>query len=290
MMKKKFISILLLATMIFASTAVFADAAVGDVIVALGADLTQSQKDAILAEFNSPEDAQIIETTNADEHEYLGGVIPPAKIGSNAISSVMISYTERGSGLKINASDKINYITEENYASALITAGVEDADIKITAPVSATGTAALTGIMKAYEVSTGETIDEDVKKIANEELVTSAELAEEIGNEEATNLINRIKQEIADKRPETTQEVRDIVINIANNININLTDEQVEQLVSLFDKMKDLDIDWNKVANQAKEFGKQAAEFLSSDEGQGFLQTLKSIIVSIIDWIASLFS
>ena len=166
----------------------------------------------------------------------------------------MITYREKGNGLNVDTSDKINYITEESYISALITAGVEDADIKITAPVSATGTAALTGIMKAYEISTGEAIDKDIKRIANEEMVTIAELGEVIGNKEVSDLVNRIKQEIADKRPNTRQEVRDIVLNIVtNSIDVNLTDEQIEKLVSLFDKMKELDIDWNKVSNQVQD-------------------------------------
>ena len=289
-MKNRFISLLIVAAIIISSTVVYADSAVGDVIVALGADLIESQKEAILEEFDSPKDAKIIVTTNAEEHEYLGGIVPSSKIGTKAISSVMITYTEKGSGLNVKTSDNINYITEENYISALITAGVEDADIKITSPVSATGTAALTGIIKAYEISTGVTIDDDVKKIANYEMITIAELGEIIGDEEATDIINRIKQEIANKRPNTTQGVRDIVVNIANSINTNLTDEQIEKLVSLFDKMKDLDIDWNQVANQVQDIAEKAKEFLSSEEGQGFLENLKIFLNKLIDWIASLFS
>lgn len=289
-MKNRFISLLIVAAIIISSTVVYADSAVGDVIVALGADLIESQKEAILEEFDSPKDAKIIVTTNAEEHEYLGGIVPSSKIGTKAISSVMITYTEKGSGLNVKTSDNINYITEENYISALITAGVEDADIKITSPVNATGTAALTGIIKAYEISTGVTIDDDVKKIANYEMITIAELGEIIGDEEATDIINRIKQEIANKRPNTTQGVRDIVVNIANSINTNLTDEQIEKLVSLFDKMKDLDIDWNQVANQVQDIAEKASEFLSSEEGQGFLENLKIFLNKLIDWIASLFS
>lgn len=289
-MKKKFISIFLLIIIIINPITAFADAAVGDVIVSLGDNLTESEKEAILAEFNPPEDAKMIVTTNAEEHEYLGDVVPAGKIGTNAISSVMITYTEKGSGLNVVTSDKITYITDENYMNALITVGVEDADIKITAPKNASGTAALTGIMKAYEVVTGEAIDEDMKKVANEEMVRTAELGEQIGNEEAIELINKIKQEIAEKGPETTEEIREIVINIVNNYNVNLSDEQLEQLVKLFDKMKNLDIDWNKVTNQIENLAKKASDFLSSEEGQGFLQNIKSFFSSLIDKIASLFN
>ena len=57
---RRLISILILAAFIISSSFVFADVAVGDVIVVLGADLTESQKEAILKEFNSPQDAQLI--------------------------------------------------------------------------------------------------------------------------------------------------------------------------------------------------------------------------------------
>lgn len=287
-MKKRLISLFLIITIMMSSTIVYADIVEGDVIISLGDNLTEEEKEAILEEFNAPEDAHIIVTTNAEEHEYLGDVIPAGEIGSNAISSAMITYTKKGSGIKIDTSDKITYITEAVYTNALITAGVEDAEIKVTSPKNASGTAALTGIMKAYEVSTGEVIDDEVKKIANEEMVRTAELGEEIGEEEATELINAIKQEIGKQKPQTTEEVKDIVVNIVNNFNISLTDEQIEKLVSLFDKMKDLDIDWDKVGNQIQDIVDKASDYLSSEEGQGFLGKIKSFFVKIGEWFASL--
>jgi uncharacterized protein YpuA (DUF1002 family) len=186
-MKRRLISIFLIVIMTIGSATVFADAVVGDVIVSLGDDLTEKEKEAILEEFDPLENATMIVTTNAEEHKYLGDVVPAGKIGNNAISSVMITYTEKGSGLKVDTSDKITYITDNIYTNALITAGVEDADIKITAPKNASGTAALTGIMKAYEISTGEVIDDDIKKVANEEMIRTAELGEQIGDEKASD-------------------------------------------------------------------------------------------------------
>ena len=45
----------------------------------------------------------------------------------------------------------------------LITAGVKDAEIQITAPFKVSGTAALTGLMKAYETTSNKQIPEEVK-------------------------------------------------------------------------------------------------------------------------------
>lgn len=288
-MYKKFFSMFLLLFLFVANSTVssFADVAVGDSIISFGADLSESEKNSILKEFNPPENVQEIVTTNAEEHKYLGGVVPASKIGNFAISSVMITYTDKGSGLKVDTSDKITYITDASYINALITAGVEDADIKVTSPRNASGTAALTGIIKAYEISSGEVIDDSIKKAANEEMIRTVEIGKVIGNDQAVELFNKIKQEIAELNPKTTEEVRAIIINILNNYNINLSAEQIEQLVSLFDKMRSLDIDWNRVSNQIENIGNKATEFLSSEEGKGFLENLRLFFKALLEWISS---
>ena len=112
-MKKKFLSLFLIITILMGSTIAYADVVEGDVIISLGDNLSEEAREAILKEFDAPEYAHIIVTTNAEEHEYLGDFIPAGKIGTNAISSVMITYTEKGSGLKVDTSDKITYISEE---------------------------------------------------------------------------------------------------------------------------------------------------------------------------------
>lgn len=140
-----------------------ADAAVGDVIVTLGEDLTIAQKEKVLKDLEAPDNAQTITVSNAEEHEYLGDFIPKATIGSRAISSSSITLTAKDSGLSV-ATQNITSITDDMYLNALMTAGVKDADIKITAPFEVSGTAALTGIMKAYEVQTNKKYLKRLKK------------------------------------------------------------------------------------------------------------------------------
>ncbi len=81
--------------------------------------------------------------------------------------------------------------------------------------------------------------------------------------------------------------MRVIIFNILNNYNINLSAEQIEQLVSLFDKMRSLDIDWNRVSNQIENIGNKATEFLSSEEGKGFLENLRLFFKALLEWISS---
>lgn len=290
-MKKNWIhSMFLSLAMVFSLAGpAFADVAEGDVILSLGENLTAEQRASLLDSFGASEEDMIVEVSNAEEYEYLGDFVPAGKIGSKAISSAKITYGKAGDGIDVKVSDRIGFITPDMYKQALQTAGVEDASIEVDAPMNVTGTAALTGIMKAYEVSSGEKIGEEVKKAANEELVVTSNLAESIGSDNAEKMVNDIKVAMSEKAPKSKEEVRDIIVNISNEYNVNLTDSQTDQLTSLFDKLRNLDIDWNALGNKAKDMAGQAKEYLGSEEGQGFLMSIKEGIGSFIDWIASLF-
>ena len=105
----------------------------------------------------------------------------------------------------------INWVTDEMYINALITAGVKDAKIYITAPIRVSGTAALTGIIKAYEISADKTIPEDVKQAANEEMVESAKLGDSIGAENASAFNGKIKGRNGKKPAENRTRISAII-------------------------------------------------------------------------------
>ncbi|MCX8003277.1 MAG: DUF1002 domain-containing protein, partial [Anoxybacillus mongoliensis] len=246
-MKKWFTIFILLLFMI--PSVSLADAIEGDVIITLGENLTEQQKQQILKEMNAPENAEIITVTNAEEHKYLGDIIPKGQIGTKAISSSKITIGAPGSGLQVETNN-INWVTKEMYMNALITAGVKDAVIYITAPFPVSGTAALTGLMKAYELSSNEVIPDEVKKVANEEMVKTAQLGESIGNDKAVALLAKIKEEIAKNPPKTDADMRALIERIAQELGITLTEDEINSLLSLLNKMKNVNIDWNQVNEQ----------------------------------------
>lgn len=228
----------------------------------------------LLAEMKAPKDATIITVSNEEEHQYLGNYISKALIGTRAISSSAVTVAKQGSGLEVETKN-INWVTDEMYINALITAGVKDAKIYITAPANVSGTAALTGIIKAYEISAEKTIPEDVKQAANEEMVETAKLGDSVGNENAAALITKIKEEIAKNSPETDAELRTIIENAAKDLGIILTEQEILSLIDLFNKLKELDIDWNQVGEQLNQAKDKISKYLESEEGQGFLESLK---------------
>ena len=288
-MKRLFTFLIILSLLCLYPLQSFADLAEGDMIVTLGENLTEEQKDSLLEEMGAPSNVQIVTVSNQEEHQYLGKYISKSLIGTKAISSSAITIASQGAGITVKTKN-INWVTDEMYVNALITAGVKDADIYITAPISVSGTAALTGIIKAYEISAEETIPEDVKQAANEEMVETAKLGDSIGEKNAAALIAKVKEEIAKNKPKNDAELQNIIEQAAKDLNVTLSDAELKTLMDFFNKLMDLNIDWSQVSDQLNKAKDQISNFLKSDEGQGFLEKLKQFFIWLIDTIKSIFS
>lgn len=284
----RFLLVLLAISLFTFPVSALADAVAGDVIVTLGEDLTNEQKQQILNEMEVSEDIEPIYVTNKEEHEYLGNLISKAQIGTRAISSSKITIGKKGSGLNVET-NHITWVSEEMYANALITAGVKDAEIYVTAPFDVSGTAALTGIIKAYEITTDIEIPEEQKRVANEEMVKTAELGDKIGMDKASELMTTIKEEIAKNPPESEEDLRALIQRIAEQLGIQLTEEELNGLVSLFNRMKNLNIDWDQVTSQLEKVRDNLGEFLNREETQSFIQRVIDFFISIIDSMKSWF-
>ncbi|WP_414703643.1 DUF1002 domain-containing protein [Pseudalkalibacillus sp. SCS-8] len=285
-MKKWMMTAVLAACMI--PGVAFADAAPGDIIVTLGEDLKENQKQELLKEMDVPSDVETITVTNEEEHNYLGDYISKAQIGTRAISSTKITIGEKDSGLNVETNN-INWVTEEMYANALTTAGVKDADIYVTAPFEVSGTAGLTGILKAYEVTTDIEIPEEKKQVANEEMVKTVKLGDRIGADKATELMTKIKNELAENPVETEEDLRALIKRVADDIGITLTEEELNGLVSLFNKMKDINIDWDQVKSNLENVRNNLSEFLNKEETKGFIRNILDFFIALIEALKNLF-
>ncbi|WP_154657906.1 DUF1002 domain-containing protein [Fictibacillus gelatini] len=289
-MKKicKWLLPLFLITLIWVPKHAFADSAPGDVIVTLGEDLTSEQKTKILNEMGVPSNVEAITVSNKEEYEYLGKYISRAKIGTRAISSAKITLAETGKGLHVKT-NHINWVTADMITNALVTAGVKDADIYVTAPFDVSGTAALTGILKAYETKTDITIPEGQKQVANEEVIKTAQLGDRIGTDKATQLITEIKQELAKNPAKTTEEMQALIQRVADRLGITLTDADLKSLVALFDHMKDVHIDWDKVKDGLQNVRDNLNHVINKEETKNFLEKILDFIMNIINAIIDFF-
>jgi uncharacterized protein YpuA (DUF1002 family) len=262
-----------------------ADAIKGETVVTLGKDLTGTQRDQILKEMGVSENADnvtIIDVTNQEEHQYLGKYLGADVIGRRAISSAKIVLTSSGEGISVKT-NKITTITPSMYANAAITAGIKDADIYVTAPFEVSGTAGLTGIIKAFETATGEKIDENKKQVANEEIVRTQELSQEIGDpNKAVQFINEVKKQVSEEKPKTPEEFRDIIINVSNDFDINLNQETINNLVQYAQNFDKLGIDWDQLSQQFESLRGDIKDILNSEATQGIIDT-------IFEWLGDLF-
>ena len=215
----------------------------GEERVTMGADLTERQREAVYQDFGIEEGAvKELSVTNAEERSYLEELVPDGKIGSVALSCIYIKTLDEGSGLSIELHN-INYCTEDMYINALTTAGISDAAVIVSAPFPVSGTGALTGAYKAYEDITGTKLSSLAKSAGAEELVITGELAEYIGSEDATQMINELKSMLDKTQGMTDDEVRIEIKKLADMYNVSLTSAQLEQVLSLVRKLEGLDAD-----------------------------------------------
>ena len=223
------------------SSALAEEIAEGKARVVMGADLDEEQRAQIYRDFSLAEgDIQGLTITNQEERAYLEGIAPEDKIGNLALSCVYIRTLEENSGLTITLHN-INWCSENIYRNVLVTAGITDASVMISAPYPVSGTAALTGIYKAYEDVTGEKLDESAKKAAANELFITGALAETIGSTDATLLVNELKGILDQTQNMTDDEVHKEIHSLAKSLGIQVTDSQIEQLVGLCRELEGLD-------------------------------------------------
>lgn len=249
-------------------------------VVTLGGDLTDKQKQDMLKYFGVDEEsANIIEVNIDEERKYLEDTAGSDKIGTKSISC---SYVEPASSGGLNVSvNNVYWVTDDMIKNALITAGIKNADVKVSAPVKVSGTAALTGILKGFENSSGGSkIDEDKKKTANEELSTTAELGDKIGKDKAAKIINDIKTEVVKGKPKNEGEVKNIVKNVINNYNLNLSSEDIDKIAALMNKINGLNLNFADIKDQLGQVSNQLKGVLTSEQAQGFFAKLIAAIKS----------
>lgn len=259
-------------------------------IVVYGETLSDEQKEEVrrLLEITDEMEAREYIVTGEDIAKYIDG-----DPNSNMYSSAKIIVEPEGKGINIQivTPEYITQVTEDMYRNALLTAGVEDATVEVASPIPVTGGSALSGIYKAYDAE-GAELDKDRMEVANEELDLATELSEKEGldADKVSELLAEIKKEIADKKPESKEDIEKIVDEILIKLEISLSEKDRELLLNLFDKMREIDIDFDRVKGQLEDIASKIKDKVGDldieiDEGvwDKFVQFIKNIIESIMN-------
>mgnify|MGYP005949758187 FL=1 len=279
---KKFrrITTLLLAVMLIAAMCVPAYADNGMTRAVIGSDLNEDQVAAVYQAFGVERGSCIeMKVTNAEERQYLEGYVDSSLIGTRSISSVYVQLLSDGSGMDVTTSN-ITWCTPEMYISALATAGITDAKVVVAAPFEVSGTAALTGVYKAYEDMTGKKLDDVAKLVSTQELTITGELANEIGSMDSASIVNDLKLMLDETKNMTDDQIKQEIIEIAKQYNVTLTDAQINQLITLCRSLEKLDGDALKsrveeVQNTLKKVSDAKTQVV------GFIQTVKKVVTSV---------
>ena len=257
----------------------------------LGENLSDSEKATVLdlLGVDNIEHYNVAYITNAEEYEHLGDYLSSDIIGSRALSSALLTKEKEGHGISIETFN-ITYCTKEMYQNALITAGVKDISVKIAGPFKISGTAALVATIKSYEIMTGKTLDPDAIDAANNEIVVTQDLGNDIGAEKAAELIAALKQEIAKMGDNYTKEdILKILEDLCAKLEITLTEENKQDILALMDKLSKIDIDEEALKEQAKEiYGKVKAYVIKLEE-QGVFEKIWDAIVTFFKSIFEIF-
>lgn len=272
-----------------------------------GSSLTNEQRKLTMKLLGIEDEQNInsIKVNYKDLVNYIGG---DTSNPSNMISSVLVTKENSGKGINvvIKTPKNITQITEEQYANASMTAGVEDATILVGAYRPVTGESALTGVYKAFEAN-GKKLDSKRMEVAQEELDTVNEITQankdkrKFSSSNFNNSITHIKTQLSkinekqDKIP-TIEEIRNVVEESLEKYKLDnvITKKQVNKLIDYFEKYVNTDaLTSKKVEEQLKKWGNQiidgAKKVYDEVEKSGLLDRIAAFFRELYEKIVSNF-
>lgn len=237
-------------------------------VVTLGADLTDEQKQMMLNYFNTnDQQSQIMTVTNADEKARLSKYVPAEQIGSRTVSCAYVLPTTSG-GIQVKTAN-LNYVTPNMIASSLSTSGVSNCQVIAACPFEVSGTGALTGVLMAYEQASGTTLDETKKDLATEEMVTTGNLAQSVGSDEASQIMNQSKLDVIEQGITDEDDIGEIIENNADAIGATVTADDVKQITELLKKIAEQQYDIDQMKETLENINKQVSK--KDDSGDSII-------------------
>lgn len=196
-------------------------------------------KNTVINYFQSNSDKNMSDATTsvitASEVNLISENISGTTYTSNEIVSCALVDLSYSPGIDVVVdTSKITLVTPKMYENALKSTGITNGYVVVTSPVSATGESALAGVLKSYEVAAGTTIPDDAKKAATQTIYTQSDIANQTNQSADTiaDLFEKAQTEVQNQNLTNVTQIQTIVVNVANNMNINLTDQQAQEIAT----------------------------------------------------------
>lgn len=249
----------------------------------------QAYKDSMYNYFQSHSDKDLKDATyrviTASEVNAISKDITGRNYKSNQIFSCALVDLSYSQGIKIIVdTSKVTTVTSRMYATALKSSGIENGYVVVSSPTVATGESALAGVLKSYEIAVGTSIPDEAKKAATEELYVETRVVNQTGQNPDTiaELFDKTKEEVQKQKLEDPSQIKIIVINMANNMNINLSDQQAQQIADAISNSQKAQGNLTEFKNQLQQATQQASE------AQGILAQITAFLENLFNYLQGL--
>ncbi len=256
-------------------------------ILSFGSDLSDSQEAQLRKYFKAPDNIEAIYVDSKmalkqfglDEKEL-------ANFTGGWYSSAYVKLLQKENGVTVNSSN-LTLVTNDMLANALITSGILNAEVTASAPFEVTGESALAGILAGAENIMGGELSTSNKKAAQEEIDVSLGLAEEIGDTEASAIINEVKTAVIKDKPSNEEEIKEIIEKVENKYDVDISATIQNNMVTLMSNINDLDLDYSKLKDT---LDKSASKFKDEMDALGKELKDSGFFDKLFSWISEFFS
>ena len=135
----------------------------------------------------------------------------------------------------------------------------------------------------------GEVINDTNANVANEELVTTQDVADEVDQDKAAELVASLKQQVL-TNDYSEEEIYQALDDLSTQMNLELTPETKTQIVELMKNVQQIDIDPNAVRDQAENIYNQIKDYVNSEAGSNFMSNIMQGLQNFFNTIINFFS
>lgn len=284
---KKFIAVILLV-LIMTLSPIYAASGFA-VTIGVATNTNSQYKSSVMDYFQSHTDKNIGTATTklitASEVNEISQNITGRTYSSSQIYSCAMVDLSYSNGINVTVdSSKINVVTPKMYANALKSLGIQNGYVVVTSPVQASGESALAGVLKSYELAVGAQIPDDAKQAATDTLYTETNIATETGQNPDTiaNLFEQVQNQVQNQSLQDPGQIKIIVVNVANSMNINISDSQAQQIADTISNSQKVQGDMAGFNSQLQNITDQVSQ------SGGILGQIMNYLQSAVDYLKNL--
>ena len=139
-------------------------------------------------------------------------------------------------------------------------------------------------MLESYEIAVGTPIPDQAKKAATEELNTETQIVNQTGQnpDKIADLFSNVMDQVQSQNLQDPAQIKIIVVNIANNMNINLTTNKHNRLLIQFQIHKRHKSSLSDFKNQLQNVTNQATQ------SGGIIDQIMNYLQSIFNYLSNL--